>query len=282
MAKSYPCIRAVVGCMRDKLDTVIVAFDEDRGVGTLTLNRPDKLNALNAQMREDIQTGLERIGSFDADAEGVAVRAVVIEGAGEKAFCAGADITGFSGASPASFVNEPRSMRDAIIEFPAPVIAKIDGYCLGGGLETAFACDFRIASERSTFGFPEVDLGLLPGAGGVQYVARLANPSVAKELGMTGEHISAERADEEGLVNHVHPAGELDDAVEEFADTLAGQPPLAVRAIKDTGNKSTEMGLDEGRAYDRRTFSALLQTEDHEEGARAFAEDDYEPEFTGR
>jgi enoyl-CoA hydratase/carnithine racemase len=266
--------------MHDELDTVVVDFDEERGVATLTLDRPDSLNAMNGQMRADIETSLERLAERDAQENGVAVRAVVIEGAGDQAFCAGADITGFSGASSAAF--EPHSMRDSVIEFPAPVVAKIHGYCLGGGLELALACDFRIASESSQVGFPEVDLGLLPGAGGVQYVARLANPSFAKELAMTGEHISAERAAEAGVLNHVHPDDDLDAEVEEFVGTLAEKPPLAVRAVKDSGNVAVESGLREGRKYDRRIFGTLLETDDHDEGARAFAEDDYKPEFTGR
>jgi enoyl-CoA hydratase/carnithine racemase len=265
--------------MHDELETVVVDFDDERAVGTLTLDRPDSLNAMNGQMRADIETGLEHLSELDEQAAGVAVRAVVIEGTGDQAFCAGADITGFSDVSSAAF--EPHGMRDSVIEFPAPVIAKIHGYCLGGGLELALACDFRIASESARLGFPEVDLGLLPGAGGVQYVARLAGPSFAKELAMTGEHISAERAAEEGVLNHIHSDDELDGAVDEFVETLAEKPPLAVRAVKDSGNVAVETDLREGRKYDRRIFGTLLETEDHDEGARAFADDDYEPEFEG-
>jgi enoyl-CoA hydratase/carnithine racemase len=266
--------------MREELDTVVVEFDEADGIGTLTLNRPDSLNAMNGQMREDIETGLEALAERDGEAEGVAVRVVIIEGSGERAFCAGADITGFSDASPAAF--DAHGMRDSVIEFPAPVVAKIQGYCLGGGLELALACDFRIATESSRLGFPEVDLGLLPGAGGVQYVSRLAGPAVAKELAMTGEHVSGERAAEEGIVNRVHGDEKFDEEVEEFVGTLATKPPLAVRAIKDSGNISVESDLHEGRKYDSRVFATLLETEDHEEGAQAFAEDDYDPEFVGR
>jgi enoyl-CoA hydratase/carnithine racemase len=251
--------------MREELETVVVSFDEERGVGTITLNRPDKLNAMNGQMRDDIVTAFETFADVDADADaGVAVRAVVMEGAGEKAFSAGADITGFSDASPSSFAGRGH------------------GYCLGGGLETAFACDFRIASDRSTFGLPEVNLGLLPGGGGVQYVARLANPSAAMELAMTGDRISAEEARDLGIVNDVHPAEAFDDEVDAFVDRLAGQPPLAVRAIKDAARSAVQMNLQEGRRYDRQLFATLLETEDHQEGARAFADDDYDPEFVGR
>lgn len=266
--------------MHEELDAVVVEFDAETGIGTLTLNRPDALNAMNMQMRDDIERGLETLAERDAETEGVAVRVVVVEGAGEKAFCAGADITGFSGVSPAAF--DAHEMRDSVIEFPAPVVAKIDGYCLGGGLELALACDLRLASASSRLGFPEVDLGLLPGAGGVQYVSRLAGPAFAKELAMTGEHVSAERAAEEGVINHVHDDEEFEGAVREFIETLAGKPPLAIRAIKDSGNVSVETELREGRKYDRRVFSTLLETNDHEEGARAFAENDYDPEYVGK
>ena len=267
--------------MREELETVVVSFDEERGVGTITLNRPDKLNAMNGQMRDDIVTAFETFADVDSDADaGVAVRAVVMEGAGETAFSAGADVTGFSDASPSSFAG--RGHADAIASFQAPVVAKVDGYCLGGGLETAFACDFRVASDRSTFGLPEVNLGLLPGGGGVQYVARLANPSAAMELAMTGERIPAEEARDLGIVNDVHPAEAFDEEVDAFVDRLAGQPPLAVRAIKDAARSAVQMNLQEGRRYDRQLFATLLETEDHQEGARAFADDDYDPEFVGR
>ncbi|RZH69167.1 enoyl-CoA hydratase/isomerase family protein [Natrinema altunense] len=265
--------------MDESLETVLVAFDEDRGVGTLTMHRPDALNALNAQLRADIIAGLELLEERNEETDGVALRAVVLEGAGEKAFCAGADVGGFSEESAGG--SSARSHYDVIRQFPAPVVAQIDGYCLGGGLETALACDFRLASEGSTFGFPEVSLGILPGAGGVQYVSKLASPAVAKELAMTGDHISATRADEEGIINHVYADDEFDDAVDEFVTDLAGQAPLAVQAIKQSADMAVHSGLEEGIAYDYQLFKRLLETEDHAEGAAAFAED-REPEFDGK
>ncbi|ELZ11826.1 Enoyl-CoA hydratase/isomerase [Natrinema thermotolerans DSM 11552] len=265
--------------MDESLETVLVEFDEDSGVGTLTMNRPDALNALSAQLRDDIVAGLELLEEQNEDADGVALRAVVLEGAGEKAFCAGADIGGFSDESAGG--TSARSHYDVIRDFPAPVIAKIDGYCLGGGLETALACDFRLASEGSTFGFPEVNLGILPGAGGVQYVTKIAGPAVAKELAMTGDHITAERADEEGIVNHVYADDEFEDEVDAFVDDLAGQAPLAIQAIKKSADMAVHSGLEEGLAYDNQLFQELLKTEDHAEGAAAFAED-REPEFDGK
>jgi enoyl-CoA hydratase/carnithine racemase len=262
----------------EEFDTVEAEFDEETHVGRLTLNRPDALNALSDQLRTDIVGALQWLESHNEDADGVALRAVVVEGA-DGNFCAGADISEFSEASPGA--TSGRDHYSFVQEFPVPVIAKIRGYCLGGGLETAMACDFRFAHADARVGLPEVDLGLIPGAGGVQFISRLANPSVAKEVAMTGDHLSAERADDLGIVNRVYD-DDLDDETREFAETLASKPPLAVQAIKDAANVSTQIGLDEGREYDRRRFEPLLETDDHQEGARAFAEDDYEPEFTGR
>lgn len=265
--------------MDESLETVLVEFDDERGVGTITMNRPDALNALNGRLRDDIIAGLESLEERNADADGVALRAVILEGAGEKAFCAGADIGGFSSESAGG--SSARSHYDVIRDFPAPVIATIDGYCLGGGLETALACDFRLASEGSTFGFPEVNLGILPGAGGVQYVEKLAGPAVAKELAMFGNHISAARAGNEGLVNHVYADDEFEDEVDAFVTELAGQAPLAVQAIKKSAAMAVQTGLEEGLEYDRQLFAELLETADHAEGAAAFSED-REPEFEGK
>ncbi|WP_121744365.1 enoyl-CoA hydratase/isomerase family protein [Natronorubrum halophilum] len=265
--------------MDEDFDTVMVEFDDETGVGTVTMNRPDALNALNGQLRDDIVAGLRRLEAENEAAEGVALRAVVLEGAGEKAFCAGADVGGFSSDS-AGASSEP-SHYEFIREFPVPVIAKIDGYCLGGGLETALACDFRLASEGSAVGFPEVNLGIFPGAGGVQYVTKLAGPAVAKELAMTGDHISAERAADEGIINHVYADDEFEDAVDEFVTDLAGQAPLAIQAIKQSAAMAVQTGLNEGVAYDGQLFAELLQTDDHAEGAAAFGED-RDPEFQGK
>ncbi|ADD04395.1 enoyl-CoA hydratase [Natrialba magadii ATCC 43099] len=261
-----------------EFDTTLASFDDDTGVGHVTLNRPDSLNALNTQLREDLVGSLEWLESKNDEADGIALRAVIVEGAGGT-FCAGADVTEFSDSSPGA--QSGQSHYEFIAAFPAPVIAKVRGYCLGGGLETALACDFRFAHEESSFGFPEVNLGLLPGAGGVQYLAELADPSTAKELAMTGEHISAEHAAEIGLANRVY-GDDLDEETQAFAEQLASQPPLAIQSIKESAAISTQTGLEEGRAYDGRLFRSLLETDDHEEGARAFAEDEYEPEFKGR
>jgi enoyl-CoA hydratase/carnithine racemase len=172
-------------------------------------------------------------------------------------------------------------MYNELETFPAPTIAKIDGYCLGGGFELALACDFRIASEESEFGFPEIELGIIPGDGGTQRLPELVGPSRTKELCMTGEHIEAAQASEEGMIDYAYQASELDGEVTAFAERLADQPPLGVRAVKEVVNMSQETSLRVGRYYERRAGSTLTQTEDHEEGVRAFKEK-RDPEWKGQ
>ena len=263
--------------MDETFETVEIEFDDATGIGYLTLDRPDSLNALSLQLREEIIEGLRALNDLNED--GIDMRVVVIEGA-EGNFCAGADITEFEDDAPTTDVD--RTHFQFIRDYPVPVIAKIRGYCLGGGLETAMSCDFRFASEDATLGLPEVDLGIIPGAGGVQFISRLVDPSTAMEIAMTGDHISADRAAEAGIVNRVYDEDELDEGVEEFASTIASKPPLSIQALKQSAYMATEMGLDEGLDYDRKLIEPLFGTEDHEEGVRAFAEDDYEPEFKGR
>lgn len=161
------------------------------------------------------------------------------------------------------------------------MIAKIDGYALGGRLELALACDFRIASGGSTVGQPEIDLGLIPGGGGTQRFPDIVGPSRAKDLCITGAHVHAPTAAAEGIVDSVYPADELDDQVASFADTIAAKPPLAVRAVKDVINTRMNTPLDEGRKDERRAFFMLRSTADHHEGVSAFAED-RDPVFEGK
>lgn len=260
-------------------ETIRLAYDAERGIGTLTLDRPESLNALNGTLSREIVEGLEALEEHNEDIEGVALRAVVIEGAGETAFCAGADIGGFS--DDAAGASSGQQMHEFVREFPTPILAKIDGYCLGGGFELALACDFRFASESSSFGLPEVDLGLFPGAGGVQYVTKLAGPGLAKELAMTGDHYPPERLSDAEVIHDVHPDDELDEAVDEFAGTLAEKPPLSLQTIKESAEMATQTGLAEGVTHDAAMFSNLLSTEDFREGAAAFSED-REPEFQGK
>lgn len=265
--------------MPTEFETASIEFDAETGVGYLQLNRPESLNALSTQLRSDIVAGLQRLEAENDEADGIALRVVIIEGA-EGNFCAGADINEFSDATAGD--RSDRTHYEFIREFPVPVIAKIRGYCLGGGLETAMSCDLRLAHEDAQFGLPEADLGLIPGAGGVQFISKLASPAAAAEIAMTCDHVTAEQANELELVNRVYDADEFDDAVADFAESIASKPPLAIQAIKRSAAIATQTGLDEGIEYDRQQFEPLLATDDHEEGARAFAEDGYEPTFKGR
>jgi enoyl-CoA hydratase/carnithine racemase len=260
-------------------ETIQWSYDEETSIGNIVLDRPEAMNALSTQLKDDIVAGFEAFEELDEAAEGVEVRVVVVEGAGDKAFCAGADINEFKQVTPGVFAQS--AALDVCERYDAPVIAKIDGYCLGGGLELAMSCDFRIASERSSVGQPEVDLGIIPGGGGTQRLATLVGPSRAKELCMTGERLEATQAAAEGILDYVHPTEELDDATDEFARAIAEKPPLSVRAVKDVINVSQQVGLREGRMYEKRAVDSLRHTADHAESVDAFTEK-REPEWTGK
>lgn len=239
------------GCMADPdLDTVEWSFDEQSGIGRLVLDRPDSLNALSTQLRADVVAGFEAFQNLDNEADTIVVRAVIVDGAGDRAFSAGADVTEFEDRTPSLFDDDAKVYR-VCRRFPAPVIAEIDGYCLGGGLVLAVTCDFRLASERSEFGLPEVDYDLVPGEGFMRQLAGLVGVSRAKELHMTAEHISAVQAEADGIVDHVYPADELDDRVEDLAATIAEKSPAPIRTIKDIGNLAA--GLNPEMLYEYRT-----------------------------
>lgn len=265
--------------MRDDLDTVDLRYNSDTEVARVTMDRPDALNALSEQLMSDVIAALHTLSERNEAEDDVPVRAVVLEGAGGN-FCAGADITEFD--EYVKLDTPERSHYRYIREYPLPVVAKIEGVCFGGGFETALSCDFRIAAAGSRVGLPEVDLGLLPGAGGVPLVSTLANASVAKELAMTGEPIDADEACDHGLLTRVVAPEDLDAAVTELATTLASKPPLAVQAIKRSAAVTADSGLEAGIAYDAEQIKTLLDTEDVDRGVRTFVEDDFEAEFVGR
>lgn len=264
--------------MPTRFETTEIEFDADTGVGHLRLDRPEAMNALNSKLRSEIITGLQDLESRSEDGQRTGLRVVVLEGAAEN-FCAGADINEFSKLSKAKVSGQDHFRF--IREFPVPVIAKIRGYCLGGGLETALSCDFRIAEEGASLGFPEVDLGIIPGAGGVPLMSTVASPAAALSLAMTGTRINADRALNLGIVNQVHNE-RFDAAVEEFAQTIASKPPLAIQAIKRSVRVTTEGGAEAGIRYDRQQFESLNSTEDHAEGVRGFRNQDHEPVFEGQ
>jgi len=246
-------------------------------VAVITINRPEKRNALNIKTREEGAVLLDQLRQDDS------VRVVVFTGAGDKAFMAGADIAEFAGrtANMQREVMLGRSLFTAIDTFPKPVIAMINGYCLGGGCELALACDLRIASETASFGQPEINLGIIPGGGGTQRLTRLVGEGKAMELILTGELIDAKTAFVIGLVNHVVPVDQLEAKTLEIANRIAEKGPIALRLAKEAIKLASRSNLDEGLKREVDLFALCFATEDKDEGVKAFLEK-RKPNFQGR
>ena len=239
------------------------------GILVVTIDRPKVLNALNAQTVEEIYTAFSKARSDDA------VKAVIVTGGGDKAFVAGADITELAQKTP--ITGKETSERGQFIfsfveRFPKPVIAAINGFALGGGCELALACHIRIASEKAQIGLPEVTLGIIPGYGGTQRMARLLGKGKALELICTGDRIGAAEAERIGLVNKVVPADQLMPAAEEMARKIMSRGPLAVRAAIEAVMNGSEMPFEEGQFLEATLFGLLCASEDTKEGMQAFIE----------
>ncbi len=255
-----------------------ILFESKEGIAYITLNRPQKLNALNRKTMHELQEAFSACKTDDA------VRGVILTGAGEKAFAAGADIEELAQMSPNEarrFAMEMQEILGAIEHFPKPVIAAVNGYCLGGGNELAMACHMRWAAENAKFGQPEVNLGIIPGNGGTQRLPRLVGRGRAIELVISGNFIDAQEAYRIGLVNHVVPQAELIAACETFLKTVFKKGPVAVELALSAVSHGLEMPLEEGIAYEASLFGAAFATEDMKEGTRAFLEK-REPRFTGK
>jgi len=251
---------------------------ERRGrVAVITINRPQKLNALN------IQTRAEGAAALDELREDESVRVVVITGAGEKAFVAGADIGEFEGRTAVSQrdVMTARSLFTAVDTFPKPVIAMINGFCLGGGCELALSCDIRVAGDTARFGQPEINLGIIPGGGGTQRLTRLVGEGKAMELILTGDMIDAQTAYNLGLVNLVVPAADLEAKTLEMANRIAEKSPVALRMAKEAVKTAARSSLDEGLRREIDLFALTFSSEDKDEGVRAFLEK-RKPDFKGK
>lgn len=244
----------------------VVLSEREGRVAILTIHRPDKLNALSEQVRVEL---LEELAKIEAD-EGVGV--VVITGSGEKSFIAGADIAEFAGRSPFDQRWAMRSPRifDVMASFPKPVIAMINGFCLGGGCELAMSCDLRIASDKARFGQPEINLGLIPGGGGTQRLPRLVGTGQAMRLILTGDMIPAAEAKEIGLVDQVVPHEELRAKTLELAQKIASKSPLTLKVAKEAVRASERLAIEEGILYERDLFCLCFSSADKEEGVAAF------------
>ncbi|AIA06031.1 enoyl-CoA hydratase/isomerase family protein [Streptomyces noursei] len=238
------------------------------GVGTIRLDRPP-MNALDVATQDRLRALAEEASRRDD------VRAVVLWG-GEKVFAAGADIKEMQAMDHAAMVVRSKELQDsftAVARIPKPVVAAVTGYALGGGCELALCADFRIAAENAKLGQPEILLGLIPGAGGTQRLARLVGPSKAKDLIFTGRHVKAAEALAIGLVDRVVPADEVYAQAHAWAARLAAGPALALRAAKESVDAGLEVDIDTGLTIERTWFAGLFATEDREIGMRSFVEE---------
>jgi enoyl-CoA hydratase len=254
----------------------ILLETKDR-VSTLTINRPDKRNALNQATRDEILHALDSLQSSEDS------RVLIVTGAGDKAFIAGADIGEFDGRTALTQREAMKGRRifDAVEEFPKPVIAMINGFCLGGGMELALACDLRFAADNAKLGQPEINLGIIPGGGGTQRLTRLVGEGKSMELILIGDLIDAAHAKTIGLVNEVFPAAELQDRVRVVALRLAEKSPIAMQMAKEAVKTASRANLREGLDRETDLFCLTFGSEDKAEGVRAFLEK-RKAEFKGR
>jgi len=256
----------------------LLLIDTAAGIQTIRINRPDKLNALNADTLDALDA------AFAAADHDPAVRVVVLTGVGPKAFVAGADISEMNALTPVQgrdFSLRGTRMMRRVETLSKPVIAMVNGFALGGGLELAMCCHLRIAADTAKVGQPEINLGLIPGFGGSQRLLRLCGRAATLELCLTGAPINAERALQLGIVNRVVPVAELESAVMQLAGQLAKAAPLALRGMLDCVNIGGECGIEEGLEYESAQFGLMFATEDMREGTSAFLEK-RTPTFAGK
>ena len=255
-----------------------ILYEKKENVAWITFNRPKVLNAQNQTLLAEVTAALEQAKDDDE------VYVIVITGAGDRAFSAGADISMFQGWTPIDVIKWTKASRrpyEYIREVPKPVIAMVNGLALGGGTEICMACDMVIAAENARFGQPEISIGVIPGGGGTQMLPRLVGEKKAKELVMTGDFISAEDALRLGLVNKVVPGDKLREAVDELIAKLKSKSPAILRLAKLAVNKSLETPLSVGMQSEADLFALCFGTEDQKEGARAFLEK-RAPKYIGR
>jgi enoyl-CoA hydratase len=243
-----------------------VLVERDGRVGVVLMNRPKQLNALSGELMEAV---VDALTGLDDDPE---IRAIVL-GGGERAFAAGADIGELADATPVTLYENRRLDRwDAIRKVRTPIVAAVSGFCLGGGCELAMLCDLIVASETAKFGQPEINLGVLPGAGGTQRLTRAVGKAKAMDLILTGRMMDAAEAERSGLVARVVPLASLMDEAMKAAETIASMSLPAVMLAKEAVDRAFETTLTEGVRFERRVFHSLFATEDQKEGMAAFVE----------
>jgi enoyl-CoA hydratase len=249
---------------KDSFDSIFLA--KEIPIAVIQLNRPEVLNALNHKMMVDLTSCLEQLDSDEA------VKCIVITG-NEKAFAAGADVKEMAASDAMGMVlRDDFKVWDKIRRIRKPLIAAVSGFALGGGCELAMMCDIVVASETAKFGEPEINIGIMPGAGGTQRLARTVGKHKAMEMVLTGDMIDAAEALRRGLVNKVVPSEMLLDEARKLAKVIASKPPVAVRLAKESVLESFEVPLKEGLAFERKNFYMLFSSEDQKEGMRAFME----------
>ena len=252
-----------------------ILVTKEGAIGIIQLNRPKVLNALNFDLMTELVNALEEL---DREA---AVKVIILTG-GERAFAAGADLAEMSQATPVDLLLGRRfELWDRIRKISKPIIAAVSGYCLGGGNELAMNCDLIIASETATFGQPEVNVGIIPGAGGTQRLPRVVGKYKAMEMILTGKPISADEAFRIGLVNHVVPPESLMEEAKKLATDIALKPPISIRSAKEAILRAQDTTLEVGLEFERKAFYMLFATEDGKEGMKAFLEK-RKPNFKGK
>lgn len=253
----------------------LLVTKNDAGFATVRINRPEVLNALNREVMDELVSALETLDGDDA------VKCIIITG-NEKAFAAGADIKEMADATAVDMlVRDQLSKWDRIRKIKKPLIAAVSGFALGGGCELTMLCDIIIASETATFGQPEINIGVMPGAGGTQRLTRAVGKYRAMEMVLTGTFIKAEEAKQAGLVNKIVPVEMLMTEAEETAALIASKPPVALKMAKESVLKAFDTTIETGLEFERKNFYLLFSTEDQREGMKAFVEK-RKPQWKGK
>ena len=255
------------------MDYENIIFEKEENIAIITFNRPEAMTALNNQTRAEFRAAIDDVSSDDE------VKVLILTGSG-KAFVAGSDIKEFNATTPFAAHNI-RRLGEMVEQLGKPVIAAVNGFCLGGGNEIAMGCDIIIASEKAKFGQTEINIGIIPGGGGTQRLPRLIGVCRAKELIYTGDIIRAEEADRLGLVNRVVPMDELMPAAKELAKKIASKSAAALKLAKTAINRGMQTNLESGLKYEYELYSLSLSLEDKLEGVNAFLEK-RAPKFVGR